>query len=111
LLHPNVTPKGLLDGSLYEVDEIENSLQVNDAHVSSKERFDDDMNCGGEWGFTPLLLAVSQGHLELCEMLLEHEADAFVHDNSGNTSLHLAAIGGHLEVARILLEFKAEVDP
>jgi ankyrin repeat protein len=95
----------LLDGSL---DEIENSLRNSGAH-SSEESGEDNMNCGEKWGFTPLLLAVSQGHLEFCKMLLEHKADARMHDNSGSTPLHLAASVCHLEITRILLEYHADV--
>jgi ankyrin repeat protein len=100
----------LLDGSLDEIGKIENSLQKSDAHASSEGSSDDDMRCGEEWGFTPLHLAVSQGHLELSRMLLENEADPRMHDNNGDTPLHLAASGCHLEIIRILLEYNAEVN-
>jgi ankyrin repeat protein len=40
------------------------------------------------------------GNLDILRLLLEHGANPFVHDNSGNTALHLAAIQRHLEVAQ-----------
>ena len=39
---------------------------------------------------TPLLLAVSQGHSTLIELLVWSKADINVHDEDGDTCLHLA---------------------
>lgn len=39
---------------------------------------------------TPLLLAVSQGHTALIELLVQFKADVNVHDEDGDTCLHLA---------------------
>jgi ankyrin repeat protein len=112
---PHITPphiaspqhhsERLLDGSLDGSEEIENSLQN-----SSEESRNYYMSCGKEWGFTPLHLAVSHGNLGLSQMLLEHEADVRMYDNSGDTPLHLAASVCHLEISRILLEYNAEVN-
>ena len=48
--------------------------------------------------------------MEAVRLLLDHNADAQVGDNSGNTPLHAAMDGGLLEVVRILLKRKAEIN-
>ena len=102
-----------VDGSLEEIAEIENSLQNSDAEpdVSSEES-----HGGGllpyerKSGFTPLHIAVKEGYLDMCQMLLEHEADVRARDNKGNTPLHLALSHEHVEISGILLEYNAEVN-
>ena len=39
---------------------------------------------------TPLLLAVSQGHMSIIELLVSKGADVHVEDEDGDTCLHLA---------------------
>lgn len=39
---------------------------------------------------TPLLLAVSQGHMSIIELLVSKGADVRVEDEDGDTCLHLA---------------------
>jgi ankyrin repeat protein len=99
-----------VDGSLEELEKIENSRQNSDTDVSSEESFDIGMDYRKESDFTPLHIAVSKGYLDMCQMLLDHKADVRAHDNSGNTPLHLAASKDHLEIARILLKYNAEVN-
>ena len=101
----------LVDGT----DEIENSAQISGSDVSSEsseESSDNgfDFDYDQKSGFTPLHIAVSEGHLDMCQMLLEHKADVRARDNKGNTPLHLAFSGDHLEISRILLEYNAEVN-
>jgi ankyrin repeat protein len=71
---------------------------------------DSDMGDGEESGLTPLHLAASEGRLDMCQMLVERNADVCVHDNSGDTPLHLAVSSRHLDIAHILLKYNAEVD-
>ena len=96
-----------VDGSLEDIDEIENSLQNSGTDESSE---DDIMDYKKESGFTPLHIAVKEGYLDMCQMLLEHEADVCAHDDKGNTPLHLALSNDHIEISRILLEYNAEVN-
>ena len=98
-----------VDGSL-EIAEIESAVQNSNTNVSSEEGSEDMMEYGKESSFTPLHIAVKEGYLDICQMLLEHKADVRAHDNEGNTPLHLALSGGHVEISRILLEYNAEVD-
>jgi ankyrin repeat protein len=100
-----------LDSGLDAIDDIENALPDSDViDVSSEESIDADMDLWRENGLTPLHLAASEGHLDICQMLLERNADVRVHDDSGDTPLHLAASSNHLEIARILLKYNAEVN-
>ena len=80
-----------------------------DSGLGSMEISDADMGLGKRH-FTPLHIAVSEGHLDICQMLLERNADVRAHDYSGNTALHFAASEGHLETARLLLERGADVN-
>jgi ankyrin repeat protein len=69
------------------------------------------LNLRGECGMTPLLLALSQGHTEIANYLLEAGADATLADEAGNAALHQAAGRGHAETVRILLSHsKAELN-
>ena len=98
-----------LDTRLDAIDDIENALLDTKVDVSSEEISDAEMGLGGR-RFTPLHLAVSEGHLDICQMLLERNADVRVHGDSGDTPLHLAASSRHLEIVRILLQYNAEVN-
>ena len=96
-------------------DEIKNSPQISGSDVSSEsseESSDDGLDFGynKKSGFTPLHIAVSKGHLDMCQMLLDHKADVRAQDNKGNTPLHFAASEDHFEVAHMLLEHKANVN-
>jgi len=48
--------------------------------------------------------------LKVVRLLLDHNADVHMGNNSGDTPLHVAASYGSLEVAGILLECKVEVN-
>jgi ankyrin repeat protein len=100
-----------LDSGLDAIDDIENGLpDTGTVDVSSEESSDADMIFWRENHLTPLHLAASEGHLDICQILLEQNADVRVHDDSGYTPLHLAASSRHLEIARILLKYNAEVN-
>ena len=102
-------------------DEIENSLQISGADVSSEDSSDsnsDDEDSGHsdsnsdnmDSGFTPLHVAVSERNLGMCRMLLEHEADVHAQADEGITPLYLALLLDRLEIANILLEYTSEVN-
>ena len=55
-------------------------------------------------GYTPLMLACEQGHLERARALLVDGPSTDLTDNEGNTALMVASRLGHLEMARLLLE-------
>ncbi|CAK1546423.1 unnamed protein product [Leptosia nina] len=49
---------------------------------------------------TPLLVAAFEGHTEICEVLLEAEADIEATDCAGRTALWAAASAGHADTVR-----------
>jgi ankyrin repeat protein len=53
------------------------------------------------------MLAAIKGHLELCRLLIERDADV---NKTGWTPLHYAASGGKAEVVQLLLDHYAYVD-
>ena len=57
----------------------------------------------GVFGYTPLHEAVSNGHSNILELLLQHGGDLNCRDNRGYTLLHLAASSGHINCVRVLL--------
>ena len=51
-----------------------------------------------------------RGHLEICELLIKHDADINAKDEDRNTTLH-EAVRGHLEICEHLFnEYQAEMD-
>ena len=54
-------------------------------------------------GYTPLSLAVSAGHVEVCRLLLRQGAKADAPDRTGVTALMHACMHGYSEIAELLL--------
>jgi TPR repeat protein len=63
----------------------------------------DELNSPDESGMTPLLLAASNGHREICSLLLNAGADAAHRNLAGHDAYELAVVAGHLEVALSLI--------
>jgi hypothetical protein len=61
---------------------------------------------------TPLHYSAAYGHLEVCRLLLQCNADVEAKrtNYNPNTPLHESADKGHLEVCRLLLQCNADVD-
>src|SRR6266850_376569 len=68
---------------------IENSEDVNSRSFDNK--------------LTPLHLALQQGHLEVAQILVEHDADAAAQTKDGRSPVHLVSHEGHVELARLML--------
>ena len=64
----------------------------------------------GRWGWTALIRAADNGHLEVTRLLLQSRAEVDKADIWGWTALIRAADSGHLEVTQLLLQSRAEVD-
>jgi peptidoglycan/LPS O-acetylase OafA/YrhL len=56
------------------------------------------------YGYTPLLLAASTGHIEMAEMLVERGADVSAGDKRGDTPLHAALFLGRADIVRFLID-------
>ena len=72
-------------------------------NAANKGRFDEltqllDAGAAASWkdssGFSPLMIAATNGHERCCQLLLERGADADASDISGLTALHMAAQHG-----------------
>jgi len=61
-----------------------------------------------EEGKTPLILAACGGHPETCELLMQHEVDPEVRDNSGWTALMWAVALDHSKCMQVLLDYGAD---
>ena len=59
---------------------------------------------------TPLHYASILGRLQICRVLLQHDASVYSQDRRRYTPLHLSCEKGHHEVARLLLEYHADVN-
>lgn len=61
-----------------------------------------------EKGFTPLLLAATNGHIALVRLLLEHEADPDLRNFDGVTALHNAVYENQVDIVALLLDAGAD---
>ncbi|KAK3347121.1 ankyrin repeat-containing domain protein [Lasiosphaeria hispida] len=72
---------------------------------------EEELRCPNAQSHQPLHLAAANGHVEVCELLLERGADV----NSGlearkPTPLHMTASMGHIEVVELLVKHGATID-
>ena len=61
-----------------------------------------DLDATDTQGRSPLILAVSRGHLDVCKLLLEAGADPTTKDNAGNDAHAVARSRGETAVAELL---------
>jgi ankyrin repeat protein len=61
-------------------------------------------------GWTPLHLAVFNGHKDVAELLLANKADVNAKDNDGKTPLQIATGNGYNDVVELLLANKAAIN-
>ncbi|XP_071142171.1 uncharacterized protein [Mytilus edulis] len=60
-------------------------------------------------GGTALMYAASEGHLEICRLLIDRGCKIDI-TNFRGTALMYAAIGGHLEICRLLIDRGCKID-
>ena len=60
------------------------------------------------WGYTALIEASMWGHVDVIEMLLQHNANIDSKTAAGETALHWAAMNGHNQVVSVLLHGGAD---
>jgi RNA polymerase primary sigma factor len=70
---------------------------------------ENDVDARDEKGRSPLMLAASRGHLDVCRLLLEVGADPALKDNEGNDAIAMALLSGKATVAALLQGVKAPV--
>uniref|UniRef100_A0A8C4QZV3 Ankyrin repeat and sterile alpha motif domain containing 1B n=1 Tax=Eptatretus burgeri TaxID=7764 RepID=A0A8C4QZV3_EPTBU len=63
-----------------------------------------NVNCVDCSGFTPLHHSALNGHKEIVQKLLQHEASPNIADEKGCFPLHLAAWKGDVEIVRVLIQ-------
>lgn len=67
------------------------------------------LNLQNNFGATPLWLAASKGHADVCRVLLDHGARANTSTRSEMSAVHVALISGHRAVVAVLLSYGADV--
>ena len=63
-----------------------------------------DKNPARNDGYTPLHVAAKNGHLEICNLIIDSVNDKNPPTNRGVTPLCIAATNGHLEICKLLFE-------
>ena len=77
------------------------------ASVQLHLRLGGDVDATDDKGRTPLILAASRGHAEICRLLLDAGADLAHIDMEGNDALRAATAKGHHAVAELIRAFAA----
>ncbi len=62
-------------------------------------------------GYTALMYASINGHVEIAKLLLENGADPTIKNNDGKTALILAFENNHIEIVNLIEEFEKEFNP
>ncbi|KAG9413624.1 hypothetical protein AC1031_012850 [Aphanomyces cochlioides] len=62
-------------------------------------------------GFTPLLIAISRGHVNCAHFLLDRGARTAAQDRFGNSALHLACLHGNVAAAALLIRHPRQQSP
>jgi len=65
---------------------------------------------GDEDGLTCLMIAASNGHLDICRLLIDKGAQVEAKVSCGWSPLHYAAEQGHVEIVRLLCNHGADVE-
>ena len=59
---------------------------------------------------TPLHYTAYSGHPEICELLIQHDADVNAKNDDDDTPLHIAAYWGYLNICELLIMHSANVN-
>lgn len=70
----------------------------------------DLINSGNQLGSTPLIVATSLNKLEICNFLIDHNADVNIANAHGNSAILFAAQNGQLDLVKRLIEKGASID-
>ena len=94
--------------SLYHLDNELFVLAENFLRSRAPKRLKADVNKTDSKGYTPLMLAAKNNHIDIVRILLIHSAD--VDKSLGYTALMLASKYGYSKVADILIKESADID-
>lgn len=61
-------------------------------------------------GWTPLMIAVSGGHLDIAKVLIERGAEVNHSNDNGQIALHYAASKGRLEMMELLIQNRSKLN-
>jgi ankyrin repeat protein len=88
--------KASVDGNLSAVkDALQNGANINTKAVK---------------GYTPLMLAIYQGHTDIATFLISSNADVNIKSDDRWTALMFAAFSGNIKLVDLLIQSKAEVN-
>ncbi|XP_048253962.1 ankyrin-3-like [Haliotis rufescens] len=62
-----------------------------------------DINCRGMYGRTPLMIAATDGHKDVFDLVIIEGGDVSAFDGNGNNILHLACVGGNVDIVKYIL--------
>ncbi|CAE6966509.1 CTTNBP2 [Symbiodinium natans] len=107
----SVVLNGFCDASEAQADELVDAVWQNRARdverILSRPQ---DPNLTAAWGWTPLLRASVEGHLDVARLLLEAASAVDKTLPNGTSPLLAACEMGHRDLARMLLESHADVN-
>jgi hypothetical protein len=110
---PELEEEGLPSGMSWPGSKFHRACEVGDiASVHYLLGNGQDVNTeDARWKRAPLMLAADHGHMDVCKLLLSHNATAGKADDRGYTPLHACADSGHLDICTLLVENGAHADP
>eukprot|EP00551_Chaetoceros_affinis_P004256 CAMPEP_0203664510 /NCGR_PEP_ID=MMETSP0090-20130426/1911_1 /ASSEMBLY_ACC=CAM_ASM_001088 /TAXON_ID=426623 /ORGANISM="Chaetoceros affinis, Strain CCMP159" /LENGTH=564 /DNA_ID=CAMNT_0050527783 /DNA_START=115 /DNA_END=1809 /DNA_ORIENTATION=- len=83
---------------------------VQAPYIKDEWRYYMKMAGHGGHTMTPLMVAACEGYYEVCELLLDHNADICAAENQqGKTALHFAVAMGHRDVVKLLCKRNADI--
>lgn len=68
-----------------------------------------DVNVQDDGGWTPLVWAAENQHVNVVKLLLEWNADPNVRDNEENVALHWSAYSGNVDISQLFLDVGCEL--
>ena len=83
---------------------------INIAEINELIDMGADVNAEDDSGYTALMEASFNGHLDVVELLIKNGADVNETNNHGATALMWASAYNHIEIVKCLVESKADVN-
>ena len=85
-------------------------METNQVEKLKKLLSSHNVDTSNSHGWSLLMLAAYENHLEVCRLLLEKKAAVDKQNNKGSTALFLAVQENHIDICRLLLEKKAAIN-